>query len=61
VADEPARLWCPKIPYDTERDARVALVDAIIRKNMGRNQRKECRVYECPTCHRWHLTSQRLP
>ncbi len=52
---------CTKIGYRTERDARVALVEAIIAKNRGRNQRKERRVYECPICHRWHLTSQPLP
>lgn len=61
MADKSEHLWCHKIPYPSERDARVALVATIIERNRGRNQRKERRVYQCPICHRWHLTSQPLP
>ena len=51
---------CPsgKRPYPTERDARVELVGAGVDRNRGRCHRKECRVYECPLCGWFHLTSK---
>ncbi len=52
---------CTKIQYRTEREAKLALVAAITGKNRGRNHRRECRYYRCPTCHFWHLTSHPKP
>lgn len=53
---------CHKLQYRTEREAKIALVDAITTRNAkGRNQRKECRYYVCPVCHYWHLTSLPKP
>lgn len=47
-----------KTAYPTEHDAQVVLVGCIIRRNRGRQQRKERRAYQCPACHQWHLTSK---
>jgi hypothetical protein len=48
-----------KIRYRTAVGAKLALwriwVDRYLR---GRRHRRERRVYECPHCHGWHLTSQ---
>lgn len=49
---------CHKMGYPTEYAARVELVGTVVSRNKGKNQRHECRVYECPTCGNWHLTSQ---
>lgn len=46
-----------KRKYRTERDARTALVGAIVARNSGKHRRKEVRIYECPVCVHWHLTS----
>lgn len=51
-------MSCTKKRYPTEREARMALLDAIIRFNRGQCHRKETRVYLCHPCHGWHLTSQ---
>ncbi|MGL5824841.1 MAG: hypothetical protein ACRCYU_08490 [Nocardioides sp.] len=47
---------CPtgKRKYDTDRDARVG---AVVGRNRGRNHRRETRIYVCPACGGWHLTS----
>lgn len=54
-----ARRACPtgKVKYRNEHDARVGLVGAVIGKNRGDQRRHERRVYECPHCAGWHLTS----
>ena len=48
-----------KIRYRTAAGARLALwriwVDRYLR---GRRHRRERRVYACPHCAGWHLTSQ---
>ncbi len=44
--------------YATEAEARTELVGTNIARNMGHAQRRECRVYECGACGRWHLTSK---
>ena len=44
--------------YATEAEARTELVGTNIARNMGKAKRQECRVYECPACGHWHLTSQ---
>lgn len=53
---------CPtgKRRFDTEHDAQVALVDAVIGRNRGKGQRHEVRFYICPRCTGWHLTSAPL-
>lgn len=56
--DHLGKCVCGKIKYWDERRARTALVGAIIHKNLGRNHRKEQRVYKCPICNYWHLTSE---
>lgn len=47
-----------KVPYRAEHEARVALVGAIIARNLGKTQRQETRVYRCGFCGCWHLTSR---
>jgi RNase P subunit RPR2 len=49
-----------KLRYPDEKAARVGLVGAIVGRNRGKNQRRECRVYACPACFGWHLTSTPL-
>lgn len=49
---------CKKIAYHNEVAARLALATAQ-RKDMGNRPKIETRAYKCPTCHKWHLTSQR--
>ena len=44
--------------YPTERRARVELVGAVVAFNGGRRHRREQRVYQCPSCKGWHLTSK---
>jgi hypothetical protein len=49
---------CRKVQF-TEKDARQAIVDArIMRELRGSTRRREDRVYLCPECASWHLTSQ---
>lgn len=43
--------------FETEHDARVELVGAVIARNRGKGKRKECRVYSCDRCGGFHLTS----
>lgn len=43
--------------FATDQLARAELVGALIAKNRGKNQRRERRIYECPACRGWHLTS----
>ena len=54
-----ARRPCPtgKTKYATEHEAQVELVGCVIGKNRGKNQRRERRVYLCPACSAYHLTS----
>lgn len=55
------RLPCPTGKtrgYATEAEARTELVGTNIARNMGKAKRRECRVYECGACGRWHLTSK---
>jgi len=54
------RRGCPtgKRGFLTEHDARCELVGACVDRNRGRNHRKEVRVYECPLCGAYHLTSK---
>lgn len=55
-----AREGCPsgKIRYHDERTARAELVSTVIARNAGKVKRHETRVYECPLCEGWHLTSR---
>lgn len=52
---------CPsgKRRFATEQYARAQLVGALIAKNRGKNQRRETRIYQCPLCEGWHLTSRK--
>jgi hypothetical protein len=54
------RRPCPsgKRKYATESQARTELVGALVGANSGDGKRHEKRVYECPACGRWHLTSK---
>ena len=49
-----SRCECGKITYFSYQDAELALTGM----NRDNPRRKECRVYACPTCGGWHLTSQ---
>ena len=51
-------MACTKKRFPTEKEAKYALVDVMIKHNRGQNKRKECRYYRCANCHGWHLTSQ---
>lgn len=55
-----ARCWCKtgKVRYATDRDARAELVARVMDRNRGRSQRQEARVYQCPKCDGFHLTSK---
>lgn len=49
---------CPKtkkMRY-THDVAQAALADAMKSK---KSYRRECRIYECPFCDAWHLTSKK--
>lgn len=48
-----------KARYPKEYDARVALVSCIVARNRGKHERREARIYHCPVCNGWHLTSRR--
>lgn len=47
-----------KIIYHSEQGAQNALEDARAALNRPRAKRRERRVYECPSCGFWHLTSR---
>lgn len=53
-------MSCPtgKRRFVTEAYARAELVGAIIRRNRGNVKRQEQRVYPCPLCKGYHLTSK---
>ncbi len=46
-----------KIRYRDEIAAKLALATAR-RKDSSRRDKVETRIYACPICHGWHLTSQ---
>lgn len=51
-----AKKYCPethKVAFRDELDAKMALARRI------RNDKGEVRVYQCPFCHKFHLTSQK--
>lgn len=48
---------CKKIGYSTYKDARDALLNTRIHRELrGKTKRQEQRVYRCPACSQWHLT-----
>lgn len=54
------RRDCPtrKLKYQSAAAAQEALLTAKIARVLGRERRRrEERVYLCPLCERWHLTS----
>lgn len=48
---------CRKNKYRDEIAAKLALAN-IARQDKTYRPKTECRVYFCPICHKWHLTSQ---
>lgn len=57
----PSSKPCPsgKIRYRSELNAERALAKALLDNWSGRRPwRKEQRVYRCPKCTYWHLTSR---
>lgn len=55
------RRGCPtrKARWPTESKAEQILQEAQIRHAIGAGpRRREVRVYECPMCQGWHLTSK---
>lgn len=44
--------------YASKAAVQAVLVEAVMRWNRGSWNRRERRVYHCPGCHGWHLTSQ---
>lgn len=47
-------MMCDKLPFDTEDDARKAMVQ-VPEKPSGQIP---IRVYRCPNCRKWHYTSK---
>ena len=47
---------CCKILYSDRVDALIALLST---QRARGSKREECRVYACPKCCGWHLTSLR--
>ncbi len=47
---------CLKTGYKDKISAMFALSQ--VRRQDARGNRQEKRVYYCPICHKWHLTSQ---
>lgn len=47
-----------KVRYRNENDAINALSSLKSYQNKGEEKRQEKRIYECPKCSGWHLTSQ---
>lgn len=60
AAEIRAARHCPsgKRRYLDEHEARCELVGAFIGRNRGHAERRECRVYLCPRCAGFHLTSK---
>lgn len=49
-----------KLRFD-HNTAQGALRDAKRRHSKGNPFRRECRIYKCPECGDWHLTSAEKP
>lgn len=45
---------CNKVQF-SKKEATTALNE---RKNKGKKWSREVRIYECPECKKWHLTSE---
>ncbi len=50
-----------KVRFSTKIDAQIALANATrpTRRNDQNRPKEEKRVFLCPSCHGWHLTSMR--
>lgn len=48
-------MTCRKIRFRTELEAKIALPRSQFKQS---SKREECRVYRCPNCHGWHMTSR---
>ena len=51
---------CGKIGYGTRKAAKEALRRTRLKRRDGKRGRHEQRVYKCPDCELWHLTSGSL-
>ena len=51
---------CIKIPFATAELAREELERILMtqRRPWATKDKKACRIYECPYCSQWHLTSK---
>lgn len=52
------RLRCAKRRYPNRRAAEAALAGIALKAAMGKDTRRETRIYECPRCEGWHTTSR---
>lgn len=52
--NRPRGFSCQKTGY-TKREAQTAMN---ARMNAHRNRPESLRIYPCPTCRQWHLTSK---
>lgn len=57
---EPRLPPCGKVRFPDEFSANWALYNARFKHRRGNENRRECRVYHCPVCQGWHLTSRPL-
>lgn len=49
---------CHKIAYATKHEARAAKRSCLTELQHGNSRRHERRLYRCPHCGSWHLTSE---
>ena len=52
-------ITCKKRKFKTKIDAMLALASARW-SGQTHGNRNEVRVYKCPFCHKWHLTSKKI-
>ena len=52
-----SKTSCGKRGFKEEIDAKIALASTQSKKN---SKREECRIYLCPSCNNYHLTSSPL-
>lgn len=51
---------CSKLRYATKAEAKAAKRDCQRAHDHGASWRRENRIYRCPLCRSWHLTSTPL-
>lgn len=50
-------MKCRKLRYPTRVDAEIALASTSMKSKRGLRHRRESRVYRCPDCKGYHLSS----